>query len=258
MNVDSFEACRLIAALTRLPWKAIHKIEHVMPRRPRLVAADVPLHIIQRGNNRNKCFFTDSDYLVYLDLLRNSAMSAKCQIHAYVLMSNHVHILASPADQYAPGSMMKALGERYVQYVNQRYQRSGTLWEGRFKSCLVQEEKYLLVCHRYIELNPVRAGMVTNPILYRWSSHRCNAYGNPDRMITPHPIFAGLGKDEFARALAYRNLFCEALPERDLAHLRDATNYNYTFGSGEFAETMGKVLGRQVTRLSATRRLAPA
>jgi len=228
-----------------------------MPRRPRLVAADIPLHIIQRGNNRNCCFFTDSDYLVYLDLLRHGATTARCRIHAYVLMSNHVHILASPEHQSAPGTMMKALGERYVQYVNQRYKRSGTLWDGRFKSCLVQDETYLLVCHRYIELNPVRAGMVTNPGLYPWSSHRCNAYGNADPTITPHPIFTSLGKDNFSREHAYRGLFAEPLKDPDIAHLRDATNYNYTFGSTGFSETMAKLLGRQVARIASPRRPEP-
>ena len=228
-----------------------------MPRRPRLVAADIPLHIIQRGNNRNSCFFANSDYLVYLDLLRRSAATARCRIHAYVLMSNHVHILASPENPGAPGTMMKALGERYVQYVNQRYKRSGTLWDGRFKSCLVQDETYLLVCHRYIELNPVRAGMVTNPSLYQWSSHRCNALGNADAIVTPHPIFTSLGKDNFSRQLAYRGLFAETLPDQEIARLRDATNYNYTFGSTGFSETMAKLLGRQVARIASTRRLEP-
>jgi putative transposase len=196
--------------------------------------------------------------MVYLDLLRSSAEGASCRIHAYVLMSNHIHILASPGHQSAPGSMMKALGERYVQYVNQRYKRSGTLWEGRFKSCLVQDETYLLVCHRYIELNPVRAGIVTNPSLYQWSSHRCNAHCAADKIITPHPIFAGLGNDDFSRALAYRELFTGALQDREIARLRDATNYNYTFGSKEFAATMERVLGRQVTRIISSRRSAPA
>jgi putative transposase len=224
-----------------------------MPRRPRLVAADVPLHIIQRGNNRNNCFFTNSDYLVYLDLLRHSAATARCRIHAYVLMSNHVHILATPESQSAPGNMMKALGERYVQYVNRHYKRSGTLWDGRFKSCLVQDETYLLICHRYIELNPVRAGMVTNPALYPWSSHRCNAYGNADALITPHPIFTSLGSEKFSRELAYRGLFIETLPDQKIAQLRDATNYNYTFGSTAFSEMMARSLGRQVARIASIR-----
>jgi putative transposase len=223
-----------------------------MPRRPRLVAPDIPLHIIQRGNNRNKCFFENSDYLVYLDLLARGASAAGCRIHAYVLMSNHVHILASPENPGSPGSMMKAVGERYVRYVNQRYNRTGTLWDGRFKSCLVQDDTYLLVCHRYIELNPVRAGMVTDPSLHQWSSHRCNAYGEGNAIITPHPIVSGLGKDDFSRIHAYRGLFAEALPEREIARLRDATNYNYTFGSEKFADEMSRTLGRQVTRVSST------
>ncbi|MES2319582.1 MAG: transposase [Pseudomonadota bacterium] len=212
------------------------------------------MHIIQRGNNRNNCFFTTSDYLVYLDLLRRSAAGAGCRIHAYVLMTNHIHILASPEQESAPANMMKAIGERYVQYVNQRYNRSGTLWDGRYKSCLVQDETYLMVCHRYIEQNPVRAGMVTHPSLYQWSSHRCNAYGNADQLITPHPIFTSLGSDDFARALAYRALFAERLSDRELAELRDATNYNYTFGNAAFAEKMSQSLGRQVARVSETMR----
>lgn len=228
-----------------------------MPRRPRLVAADIPLHIIQRGNNRSKCFFENSDYLVYLDLLERSAVAARCRIHAYALMSNHVHILASPVDPDGPGSMMKALGERYVQYVNRRYNRSGTLWDGRFKSCLVQDDTYLLVCHRYIELNPVRAGMVSDPGMYRWSSHRRNAYCQRDPVITPHPIFSSLGEDDFSRAHRYRGLFAETLPDSTLAHLRDATNYNYTFGSKGFCIDMAEQLGRQVDRISSTRHAAP-
>ena len=170
-------------------------------------------------------------------------------------MSNHVHILASPDSESAPGEMMKAVGERYVRYVNRHYGRSGTLWDGRFKSCLVQDDVYLLVCHRYIELNPVRAGMVTDPSLYQWSSHRGNAHCIANPLITQHPIFTSLGGDEFSRASAYRGLFAEILPEQDITSLRDATNHNYAFGSQAFAETMAGTLGRQVARVSKTRRL---
>lgn len=150
--------------------------------------------------------------------------------------------------------MMKAVGERYVQYVNQRYNRSGTLWQGRFRSCLVQDDSYLLVCHRYIEMNPVRAGMVTHPSLYQWSSHRCNAYGSPNVILTPHPIFGGLGVDDFSRACAYRGLFTESLPEKEIARLRDATNYNYVYGNKAFATDLALKLGSQVARVSQTRR----
>ncbi len=192
--------------------------------------------------------------MVYLDMLRRSADKAGCQVHAYVLMSNHVHILASPLHAGAPGAMMKALGERYVPYVNQRYKRSGTLWEGRFKSCLVQDDSYFLICQRYIELNPVRAGMVLQPDLYPWSSHRCNAYGKADQLVTPHPVFASLGADEFSRGLAYRALFADTLGDETLAQLRDATNYNFAFGSVGFSEAMAKAMGRPVARRNASRR----
>lgn len=228
-----------------------------MPRRPRLVATDVPLHIIQRGNNRQNCFFSASDYLVYLDMLKAASRKAPCTIHAYVLMSNHVHILASPHHDKAAGDMMKSLGERYVQYVNRNYGRAGTLWEGRYKSCPVQDEQYLLVCQRYIELNPVRAGMVIHPSLYKWSSYRCNAHGEANAIVSPHPIFSALGADQDVRAFAYRELFRQALTEDDLARIRDATNYNYVFGNVQFAECMAMALGRQVSRVSQTKRFDP-
>ncbi|MDB5936693.1 MAG: transposase, partial [Massilia sp.] len=148
-----------------------------MARAPRPVLPDVPLHITQRGNNRLNCFFGEIDYLVYLELLRAAAQDASCDLHAYVLMTNHVHLLITPKDERGPASLMKSLGERYVQYVNRRYARTGTLWEGRYHSCLVQSERYLMVCQRYIELNPVRAMLADNPARYQWSSFLCNAYG---------------------------------------------------------------------------------
>jgi putative transposase len=225
-----------------------------MPRRPRLVVPDVPLHIIQRGNNKQACFFIDSDYLVYLDLLRRGAKSAKCMVHAYVLMSNHIHILATPQDERGPGNMMKAVGERYVRYLNERCGRSGTLWDGRYRSCLIHDETYLFVCHRYIELNPVRAGMVEHPSLYRWSSYRCNAHAETDLIITPHNLVTALANDTLARSHAYRQLFSGSEKEHELLQLRDATNSNYACGNIEFHEAMGQLLGRQVVRISSASR----
>lgn len=131
-----------------------------MPRRARLTLPNVPMHVIQRGNNRQACFFADEDYRFYLEWLKEYAAKSKCRIHAYVLMTNHVHLLVSSDSGNGIGALMKALGQRYVQYVNRTYGRSGSLWEGRFRSCLTQEESYLLSCQRYIELNPVRAGVV--------------------------------------------------------------------------------------------------
>ena len=143
-----------------------------MPRRPRVVLPHIPLHLIQRGNNRQVCFVADEDYRFYLEWLKEFAGKTGCRVHAYVLMTNHVHLLISADRGESPGVLMKALGQRYVQYFNRTYRRSGTLWEGRYRSCLTQAEDYLLACQRYIELNPVRAGMVEHPADYPWSSYR--------------------------------------------------------------------------------------
>ena len=148
-----------------------------MPRRARLVLPNVAVHIIQRGNNRQACFYTDDDYRFYLHWLDKSAEKAGCHVHAYVLMTNHVHLLISGQHGNSAAALMKALGQRYVQYVNRTYRRSGTLWEGRFRSCLTQEETYLLACQRYIELNPVRANIVAHPAEYPWSSYRGSKWG---------------------------------------------------------------------------------
>jgi putative transposase len=145
-----------------------------MPRRSRITAAEVPVHIIQRGNNRGVCFFADADYEIYLTQLQVLASQFDCAVHAYCLMTNHVHLLLTPRQADGSALLMKHRGQRYVQHVNRSYQRRGTLWEGRFRSCLVDSEHYLLACYRTIELNPHRAGMVNHPRLYRWLSYRIN------------------------------------------------------------------------------------
>jgi len=165
-----------------------------MPRRARLAIAGIPWHIIQRGNNRSACFYTDEDYLYYLDHLKQQGDKFGCAIHAYCLMTNHVHLLITPKAIDSASLMMKHLGQRYVQYINRTYRRSGTLWEGRFKSCLAQEDRYILTCYRYIELNPVRAGMVIHPRDYRWSSFGFNGDGLESELIRPHSDYEGLGK----------------------------------------------------------------
>jgi putative transposase len=215
-----------------------------MSRQRRAVAPKIPLHIIQRGNNRLRCFFGESDYLVYLDLLKQAARRAECEVHAYVLMSNHVHLLVTPATVDGPANMMKMLGERYVRYVNRRYERTGTLWEGRYRSCLVQEDSYLLACQRYIELNPVRAQIVSHPYQYPWSSYRRNAHGESNTVITPHAIYGELAPRPTARESAYRHLFTSALPTRVLNKVRRATNGNYALGSKAFADQLAELLGR--------------
>jgi putative transposase len=211
-----------------------------MARPPRPVVPDVPLHITQRGNNRLDCFFAETDYLVYLDLLSNAAYAASCELHAYVLMTNHVHLLVSPKDERGPSLLMKSLGERYVQYVNRRYARTGTLWEGRFHSCLVQTERYLMVCQKYIELNPVRAKLANDPVGYPWSSYRRNGHGEENRIVTPHDLYVRLGKDPQSREQAYRALFKDELAENTLFEVRRATHHTRFLGSPDFREEMTK------------------
>jgi putative transposase len=176
------------------------------------------------------CFAVQNDYFVYLDMLRECAIDDGCAVHAYVLMSNHVHLLLSPDDSSSVSSMMRRLGQRYVQYFNRRHARTGTLWEGRFRSSLVQDERYFLTCQRYIELNPVRAQMVSGPGDYRWSSHRANAFGQDNRLITPHLTYTRLGNDQAARQATYRHLFTQALSEEIVDQIRHAAHGNRPLG----------------------------
>lgn len=218
-----------------------------MPRRPRIILPNVPQHIIQRGNNRAVCFYADEDYIKYLDWLKEYAEKTNCQIHAYVLMTNHVHLLASTDKLEMIGAMMKALGQRYVQYINRTYKRSGTLWEGRYKSCPTQAETYLLACQRYIELNPVRANMVQHPADYKWSSYRTNSQGELSNLISPHVIYESLGLDDSTRQSAYRELFRYQLEPKLVDEIRQATNGNYVLGNTEFVQQIEKALDRRVS-----------
>lgn len=216
-----------------------------MPRRARLNLPGVPWHIIQRGNNHSKCFIAEKDYRFYLQALLELADRFHCAVHAYVLMGNHVHLLLSPGKPDSASQMMKQLGQRYVQYFNRTHQRSGTLWEGRFRSCLTQSEEYLLTCHRYIELNPVRAGMVGHPRSYQWSSYRCNADGKSDAIITPHEEYQRLGRTAESRREAYRALFEAHLDSRHIEEIRRATNGNTALGNGWFQTQVERTLGRR-------------
>ena len=219
-----------------------------MPRRARVLIPGVPLHLIQRGNNRSVCFFSDDDYLFYMELLAEQASKSGCKIHAWCLMSNHVHLLVSPQEQSSAGSLMKGIGQRYVQYVNRTYGRSGTLWEGRFRSCLVQSESYVLACYRYIEMNPVRAKMVTHPAEYRWSSYRANAQSEFSCCITPHAQYLSLGGPNTSTAEAYRELFRNELGIGLVDQIRAATNGNYVLGGSRFANEIEAVIGRRAQR----------
>jgi putative transposase len=219
-----------------------------MPRRPRIILPGAPLHLIQRGKNCQACFFTDEDYHAYLGWLKEYAQASDCAIHAYVLMTNHVHLLLTPETTDAPEKLMKRLGQRYVQYVNRTYRRSGTLWEGRFRSCLTQEEDYVLACYRYIELNPVRANMVNHPAEYPWSSYRANAQDESSTLLTVHPLYMALDNDNAARRVAYRESFRYQLDPGMVDEIRAATNGNYVLGSSQFQVQIAATWGRRVTR----------
>ena len=198
-----------------------------MPRQARLVLPDVALHVVQRGHNRQPCFWHDTDRLVYLTLLHGLCAKYGCALHAYCLMTNHVHLLLTPSNSQACASLMRPLGQQYVQYINRRCKRSGTLWEGRYRSCLVDSAEYVFACHRYIELNPVRAGMAASAAAYRWSSHNGNAGRMENKLLSPHPEYLALSETEGARLLAYRQLFNQSDDPIFLKAIREATNSGF-------------------------------
>lgn len=217
-----------------------------MPRRPRLNLASVPLHVIQRGNNRQACFFAEEDYRFYLYWLGKGAQKYGCDIHAYVLMTNHVHLLLTPHGKTSASGLMQSLGRRYVQYVNRTYKRSGTLWEGRFKASLVNAEEYLLLCYRYIELNPVRAGMVKDPGAYPWSSYRSHGLGARDQLIGDHALYRALGATAEERRRSYRDLFRSQLDEAALTEIRKAASRELVLGNERFRQEIEEALGKRV------------
>jgi putative transposase len=205
-----------------------------MPRASRAFLSAVPLHVIQRGHDRQQCFFVDHDFHAYRDWLHEQALSVECSVHAYVLMSNHVHLLLSVPDAPRLAAMMKGVAQAYAQYLNTRQRTSGTVWDGRYKSCLVQTEGYFLMCQRYIELNPVRAGMVRFPGNYKWSSYRANAEGRHDALVTPHSMYQRLGRDASERRQAYLRLFQQALTPIQIEQIRAAGNRGGVLGDKQF------------------------
>jgi putative transposase len=217
-----------------------------MARLPRIVVPGQPLHIIQRGNNRQSCFFADDDRRFYLASLKDAAGRYGCRIHAYVLMTNHVHLLLTPDSVEAPSLTLQSVGRRYVRYVNVVYRRSGTLWEGRYKSALIDSARYLLTCSRYIELNPIRARMVEDPGAYRWSSYRFNADGFPDALVSPHPLYEQLGDNPASRRTAYRALFSNHVEDRELEVIRGATETGTVLGNDRFRREIESALQRRV------------
>ncbi len=191
-----------------------------MARLPRFDLPDIPQHIVQRGNNRLPCFLDDGDRRRYLWLLREALMHTKCALHAYVLMDNHVHLLLTPPAIGAVAQLMQKLGRRYVGQFNARHQRTGTLWEGRYKSCLVDSEIHVLRCYRYIDLNPVRARMTEDPTRFIWSSAAAHVGRCTDSLLTPHPAYTALGDTIQKRGTAYEALIREALADDELLAIR--------------------------------------
>ena len=193
-------------------------------------------HIIQRGNNREPIFADDDDYRFYLECLQDAAKSNLLSIHAYVLMTNHVHLLVTPEVSNSISKTMQSIGRRYVQYFNYTYDRTGTLWEGRYKATVIDSDRYLLTCMRYIELNPVRAGMTDSPDQYQWSSYRSNALGVRNDLLKPHRLYRRLGSTTEDRKIAYRGLFRDSVGQADLEAIREATNSGWALGNDRFRE----------------------
>lgn len=215
-----------------------------MARRPRIDLPGIPQHVVQRGNDRQPCFFTDADRHRYLRDLKEIALREHCDVHAYVLMTNHVHLLMTPEHSGQVARVMQALGRSYVRYVNDRYRRTGTLWEGRYKSSLVDRDTYLLRCYRYIELNPVRAKMCSDPAEYAWSSHGANALGLHDALVHPHPTYLRLGESPEERCAAYRAIALETLSDEDIEAIRLHLQRQHALGSDRFRTAIEAQLAR--------------
>lgn len=217
-----------------------------MPRQPRYFIPNLPQHVVARGVDKQAVFFDEQDYTLYRQALRVAAENCGCQVHAYVLMTNHVHLLVTPEEKRSLPLMMQAMGRTYVQRINARYQRTGTLWEGRYRASLVQTDRYLLACQRYIELNPVRSGMVAGPGEYPYSSYGHYALGQEDPLLTSHVNYLELDADSTARQQAYRELFSDTLSEELLTRLRESTNACTVIGNDQFKEQIATILGRAV------------
>ncbi|ORU90367.1 MAG: transposase [Cycloclasticus sp. symbiont of Poecilosclerida sp. M] len=217
-----------------------------MARLPRFILVDHPQHVIIRGNNREPIFYAEEDYQFYLEKLKKACTKHSCDIHAYVLMTNHVHLLITPHKTDGISKVVQMLGRYYVQYFNATYQRTGTLWEGRYKATLIDSEHYALGCYRYIELNPVRADMVEHPSEYPWSSYRFNALGKLNELVVPHDLYKRLGKNGSDRREAYRELFTVDVPRKTVEEIREATNKSWVLGNEYFKKLIEDKINRAI------------
>jgi len=219
-----------------------------MPRVARNIISDIPYHVIHRGNNRQKIFFCDGDYRYFLSLIEEAKKKYGCRLYSYVLMPNHIHLLLeSPKSSENLAKYIKLLAQKYSQRINKRYKRTGTLWEGKYKSSLISKDNYLLACSRYIEMNPVRAHIVKDPKDYMWGSYRYKiGQGEGAVLLDPDPLYIDLGKDGNERQKNYRNWFKESIPPKEWDLIRKAVNKGGVFGSSNFKERMEKLLGRSL------------
>ena len=220
---------------------------NTMARKPRLNLPNVPQHIIQRGNNKQPCFFEKQDYKVYLIKLKEYAEKYNVAVHAFVLMTNHVHLLMTPSTNNGVSKLMQSLGRYYVRYFNHTYQRTGTLWEGRFKSSLIDSDNYFLTVTRYIELNPVRASMVEHPAEYPWSSYQGNALGRPIKLLTPHTCYLQLGNTKEKQQIQYQRLFNYQTPNWTIQKINEATNKEWVLGDNLFKAMIEQQTGHQTS-----------
>lgn len=219
-----------------------------MARLPRLTVPGLPHHVIQRGNNRQPIFLDQDDYETLLSLLEENSKRLRVDVHAYVLMSNHFHVLATPETETGLPQLMQAVGRRYVRYFNTRHGRTGTLWEGRYRSTVIQAERYLLACMVYIDLNPVRAAMVSDPADYRWSSHNHYLGRRQDRMITPHPLYWQLGNTPFSREAAYAELVRSGLSAAQYQALTDSALRGWALGEADYVADLQRRTERRVSK----------
>ncbi|WP_171161516.1 transposase [Usitatibacter palustris] len=220
-----------------------------MARLPRLFIDGVPSHVIVRGNNRQAIVVSEGDRIFLHRCLAEMARDGCVAIHAYVLMTNHFHLLATGNSAGAIPRMMQRLGRRYVGYFNHLHKRTGTLWQGRYKANLVESERYLLTCQRYIELNPVRAGMVRHPGEHRWSSHLHNACGVADDLVTPHPLYGELASDDVSRAAVYQDLFGTDVDPETVRKIRDSVQHGWVLGTEEYCQSLATRSSRRPARL---------
>jgi putative transposase len=218
-----------------------------MARLPRLVVPHQPHHIIQRGIDRQQIFRDPADYTSFLGWLREAARQFGVAIHAYALLPEQVHLLATPSNATGLGRMMQWVGRQYVPYFNNKYDRTGTLWQGRYKATVLDADRYFLACSRYIEIAPVLAGLVSAAEDYGWSSHAHHAGAKPDPLITDHAVYWALGNTPFAREAAYRSLMEQALTEKEIAELREATLRGWALGSEQFKGRLERSIQRRVS-----------